>query len=599
MTHLARSTNRTLALLAATSALLLSACGPGPLQIKRDSLSGCVGAQDNDTLGWVSVAPLERAVRAADRIGTRAGWLAPGASLRGALQENMEKSARKASMTDVKWFDWARPMHVVLQHDADKPDEGIFGLLPIVDSGAFRKALAKLTVDPEPPAAFAWKNKDAKFAMQAMFPHPSTLLAARTGERLGAAAAFARCAQVREPESLLQVGVNMRAVATHHGAKLQALLADLEKPRGPGFFGLKSSMGAVTEAYRDMLKRVLEGTDSLELGVRDRDDDIVFDLAVRTREGSELQASMKRVAAEGPSPLLARLPASSWMTSASARDRKDASRELEIAMGVYAGLLNLDDAERALMRDSLTRILSLAGSHAAFAMHDDDGLPLAMTFLLGAEKPAALLAAMRDDTLTILRALAQRPGSRDKLPPELLAALDGGWSALLGVLAKKLEGKPVQLRWSSPSKDGLQCELLTVEIDQTQLAQGVAPMARVGVGMVGERLEVALCAGKDTVSITFGRDAVGLARAAAPGRKDGLLSTAWAKRHLRPDDAMSFGLWPAPLFDLARRFVPFVPTWPEADAVAIRCGATLERCTMSLPAVAIATTVRVLKNRGR
>ncbi len=599
MTHLARRTNRPLALLTAASALWLGACGPGPLQIKRDSLSGCVGGNDRDTLGWVSVAPLERAVKAADRIGTRAGWLAPGASLRGALQENMEKSARKASMTDVKWFDWGRPMHLVFQHDADKPDEGIFGLLPIVDSGAFRKAFASLAVDPEPPATFAWKNKDAKFAMQAMFPHPSTLLAARTGERLGAAAAFARCAQVREPESLVQVGINMRAVEAHHGAKLQELLAELEQPRAAGMFGLMSSMGAVTEAYRDMLKRVLQGTDSIELGLRDRDDDIVFDLAVRTRAGSELQASMKRIAAEGPSPLLARLPASSWMISASARDRKDASREIDMAMGVYASLLKLDDAERALVRDSLTRMLSLAGSHAAFAMHDDDGLPFAMTFLLGSDKPAALLASMRDDTLTILRALAQRPGSRDKLPPELLTALDGGWSAMLAVLAKKLEGKPVQLRWSSPSKGDLQCELLAMEIDQTQLAQGVAPMARVGVGMVGERLEMALCAGKDAVSVTFGRDAVALAGAAVPGRSDGLLTTAWAKRHLRADDSMSFGLWPAPLFDLARRFVPFVPTWPEADAVAIRCGSKLERCTISLPAVAIATTVRVIKNRGR
>lgn len=582
-------------LLLATAVPLLTACGPGTLQLRDGSVAACTEETRGETLGWVSVAPLDRFVAAIDRMGTRSGLIAQGASVRDRLAKSIEKSAGKSGMKSAKWYDWSRPMHVVVQHDAETPKHGVFAVLPLTEKDALLDAVAPIEAKPEPGATLAWQQKGSKEGVQATFPHPSTVMIAASGERLGSSMELAKCVQLRRPEALVQVGVDLQAVAAHYKDKLDAAIASLAQA-GSGPFGAKFTM---MRPYREMMTRLLEGAGRAELGIRDDGDDIVFDITMQAREGSELAASIQRMAGEGPSPLLERLPASSWLVSSSVRDRKDASRDIELAISVWKTLLKLDEGEAEMMQEGFTRMLGFAGGHAAFALLDDDGLPIGMLSLIGSDKPTALRDALRDDSITIIRTLAQRPALASKMPPEIATALEGGWSGLLTLAKTKLAGKPIQISWSAVNKDGLSCDVLRVDIDQNAAGGTMNPMARQGLGIIGERLEAALCAGKDTVSMTFGRDAVALAAAAVPGRSDGLMTAAWAKRHFRADDTVDFGLWPSPLVDLARRFLPNLPTWPAQDALAARCGSKLERCSMAIPAVAIAKMVRSFSNRGR
>lgn len=581
-------------LLLATALPLLTACGPGALQLRDGSVAACTEKTRGETLGWVSLAPLDRIVAAVDRMGTRSGMFAQGASVRDRLAKSMDKSATQSGMKSAQWYDWSRPMHVLVQHDAEEPKNGVFAVLPLKEKDLLLQAVAPIEQQPEPGATLAWRQQGSKEGVQAVFPHPSTAMIARSGERLGSSMELAQCVQVRRPEALIQVGVDLQAVATHYKDKLDAAIADISK-LGGGRYGGAALMGP----YREMLTRLLEGAGRAEVGIRDDGDDLVFDVTMQARPGSELAASVQRMAAEGPSPLLARLPASAWMVSSSVRDRNDAGRDIEMALSVWKTMLKLDEGEAEMMQEGLARMLGFAGGHAAFAILDDDGMPLGMLSLISSDKPTALRDALRDDSITIIRTLAQRPALASKMTPELTAALEGGWSGLLTLAKGKLAGKPVQISWGPQNKGDLSCEVLRVTIDQNALGGTMNPMARQGLGIIGDQLEAAMCAGKDTVSMTFGRDAVALAAAAVPGRSDGLMTAAWAKRHFRPDDTVSFGLWPSPLVDLARRFLPKLPAWPAQDALAARCGSKLERCSMAVPAVAIARMVSSFSKRGR
>lgn len=589
--------------LAALTALVASGCGPGTLQIRQGSVSQCsdvAKAQDRELLGWVSIAPVDRWVVAADRMGARSEVLAPGSSVRDRIAELMRDSAKKSGFANADWFDWTRPVHVLLQFAEGEPVNGTVALVPVRGRGQFEQAAKPLLRAGEDGAASAIQTKGTTKPMQLAWPHATTMMMAQSGKRLALAGELANCAQVRKPEDLLQVGIVLDAMARHHGDKLQHALDELAA-EGTGPFK------TVMAPYRELLRRAVEGSKTLEFGLSDNGDDIVLDATLQLKPGSELAASFGRVASLGPSPLVARLPASSWLVSAAATDLADADRQLDMALSAWRGLLQDQPAVLVGIERWMRDLYAVIGPFSAMALHTDGAFPLAMTAVMGAKDPQRLLGVLRDGSFSVISGLVQsRPELQTNMPEPLLTALaSGGWTALFQVVATKLQGTPFTLTTLSPNADGLQCEVLRIDIDPTSLGGG-NPMVARAVSMVGPRLEAGLCAASDAVVMVFGHDALALAGAAArPGRSDPLPDAPWFRNAFaaRPASTL-FALQPAVLFAIGRSMLPTVPAWPEQAAITLGCNgsASQARCRLGIPAVAIATasrTFRALMMGGR
>lgn len=578
-------------------------CGPGALQLREGSLSQCADVakgKERELLGWISVAPVDRWVAAADRLGARSQVLAPGSSLRDRVAGLMRDSAKKSGFVNADWFDWSRPIHVMLQVAEGEPANGTVVAVPVRGRDQFEQAAKPLLRPGEAGATAALLPTGTTKPMQLAWPHPTTMLMAQTGRRLEHARELANCAQVRKPEDLLQVGIVIDAVARHHGDKLNKALAQLAEESGGPF---KSALAP----YRELMRRAIEGSRTLEFGIADAGDDIVIDAHLQLRPDSDLSASFGRVAARGPSPLLARLPASAWLVSAATADLADSARQIEMSMAAWRGLVQNQPGVVEAIEQWSRNLYAVVGPYTAIAIHSDGEFPLAMTAIMSASEPMRLLSVLRDGSYETIRNLAQsRPDLQANLPAPLQAALtSGGWTALFQVAAAKLQGTPFTLTTMTQNADGLECEVLRVDIDPSSLGGGNPMMAR-AMGMIGPRLEAGLCAGNDAVLAVFGHDAVALAGAAArPGREDALPGTPWFHNAFgsRPASTL-FGLQPGLLFAIARTMLPTVPAWPEQAAITLGCHGTAKEasCRLGLPAVAIANasrTVRAMMTGGR
>jgi hypothetical protein len=578
------------------SVCFLAACGPKPLQIRRGSVGACEGrdiAAGDDLLGWVSVAPADRIVAAADRIGTRTGWLAQGASFRGKIEELMAQSAKSSGVTSMSWFDWTRPLHVLVQHDGKDPKHGVVALLPVTNADDARKAYAKLVVPHEKGAVTAWKMPDSKQAMQIAFPHPSTLMMAPTAARLDRGLPLARCAQETAPDALLQFGLHMGAVRRHYNSEFQAMLA---KVNGDG---MSDGYAGMLKPYRSIMRRMFEGTDRVEFGVGGTDGDITFDFTLQATPGSDLAAAFARTHAAGPSPMLARLPAESWMISAASRDVEDMNAQIDDSLAQLRDLWKITPEAEGVLRKFVTEVAAASGVHSAVAMHFDDEFPLAFTAVMQSPAPDQLVVLLRDGLWQVIQALFPRDDASDpsQPPPAWRAALQGpSWSTPLTALAKKLDGSGLALKWSTVRRDGLSCELLRLDVDLSKLGGG-NPMILRAAGMLGDGVEGALCASTTDVLVTFGRDAIALAKTASADHPDNVTTTRWYKRRVGATPPQTiFALQPASLMNLARAFLPTVPEWPEDEALTVICATAslTAKCVVAVPAVAIAAPMRAL-----
>ena len=450
---------------------LVSGCGPGALQVRQGSLAQCADAakgKERELLGWISVAPADRWVAAADRMGARSQILAPGSSLRDRVAELMRESAKKTGFANADWFDWARPIHIMLQVAEGEPAKGTVLVIPVSSRDQFEQAAKPILRAGEAGAAASLMPKDTgPKPMQLAWPHPTTLLMAESGERLGRAAELANCAQTKKPEDLLQVGIVLDAMARHHGEKLQSALADLAAESGGPF---KTALAP----YRELVRRAVEGSKTLEFGLADAGDDIVLDAHLQLRPGSELAASFGRVAALGPSPLVARLPASAWLVSASTSDLTDSARQIDMALSAWRTMLQDQAAALAGIETWMRELYTVVGPYSALAMHTDGEFPLAMTALMSSKDPQRLLSVMRDGSFKVIRDFAMsRPEVQANMAPPLKAALDsGGWTALFQMVAEKLQGTPFTLTTLNQNADGLQCEVLRVDIAPGNLGGG-------------------------------------------------------------------------------------------------------------------------------
>ncbi len=592
--------------------LLAAGCGTGPLQLRQGSVEGCetaVRKADGALLGWVSIAAMDRWVAAADRLGARSQLLAPGSSVRDRIRGALNESAQKAGAIDAEWLDWPRAIHVLVQHVAGAdPKDGATVLLPIRDRATFEQKNARLKRPAAEGAELALQPADTKIPAQIAFSHPTTALGAMKGAQLGRAESLARCAQTLQPTSLIQAGVSIAAVSRHHGADLDAALAklrasDLQPGMGTTEAGLLSaSLGP----WRQWLDLILVGSKTLEIGLSDERDDIIFDARVTLNAKSELAGMVEQVRAAGPSPLLGRLPASTWMLSASTSDPTASDRQINTALQTWRILLPNDTAALAALEGLMRGMLRRAGPFSAIAVHMDGPFPLAMTGLIQSSDPAGLLDVVADGSLQVLRALILgRPEIAQQLPPAAKSALEAGsWRALFTGVQRELNTKAMALESFTVDADGLRCHVLRVKLPPMQQGGMTNPLMSMALQMIGDHLEVAACADSDAVILVFGRDAASLAKAAraraggAGGPPSGLVSAPWYRQAF--GDAvhtMQFGLYPAPLVQIARGMLPMLPEWPEDASLRASCVAPAGAmsCRFGLPAVALAAIVRAVK----
>ena len=587
-------------------------CGTGPLQMRQGSVEACESAVrkgDGALLGWVSIAAMDRWVGAIDRLGTRSQLLAPGSSVRDRIRGGLNESAQKAGAIDADWLVWTRPIHVLVQYVAgEDPRGGATVLLPIRDRALFELKNAKLMRPPAAGAELAIQPIDVPVPGQVAFPHPTTALGDVTAPQLGRAASLARCAQTLQPASLVQAGVSISAVARHYRAQLDRELAAL-KPTGgqPGMaaseFGLLSASLGPWLQWLDML---LAGSKTLEVGLSDDRDDLVVDARVTLAANSELAGIVERIRAAGPSPLLRRLPESTWLLSASTSDPTSSERQIDAALETWRALLPNDTAALAALEGMMRGALRRAGPFSAVALHMDGPFPLAMTGPAQSSDPAGLIDVVADGSLQALRALLlARTEIGQQLPEEVRRALNAGsWQALLTAAQQQLDAMSVALSHQTVAADGLRCQILRAKLPPHLQGGAGNPVMSMASRMVGDHLEVGVCADTHAVILVFGRDAMPLAQAAraragaADDPKQGVIAAPWYRQAF--GDAVhttQFGFYPAPLIQIARGLMPMVPEWPQEASMRVGClaSAGAMSCRLGIPAVAIATIVRAVK----
>lgn len=596
------------ALTSLTMALCFAACAPARVVTRDAEPWGCVAdaqrmarsGESAPVVAWLSSASLERWIAAVDRIGQRAGVFAIGSSVRTRAQQDLVDALGKLGVHGVDWLDPTRPLHLIWQPvgegkgggAAQKDTRYLTLLVPSQGADRVESAAKKATIGRHPSAPGVVLRLEDEQAWLSHLNHYTQLLTMRA-EQHGVAAAAANCLHNRRPEAMLTVGVAVAEIMRQRPGQVEEALSRARKEAGK-----RNTTAGFFDDWLDELRELVSATEAVEMSVSVDEQRGNLGMVLRPVADSSMA---RRLAATGqlpPNPLPARLPARSYLATASGWQGEDDAARSRKSMNMVLELMKVPEADRSVLLSAWQAMFQFSEPHSAAALFPAGQLAMAADALWSSKDGHAQLDAIArfglEVAVQLLKASKREALAKGKTPEQVAGELDplltlargSGWAGLFGELTRRSATWPVQLSSKSTTKDGLRCHVLDGRLDWVAIKRAM-PAADMARAMLGDNLGVALCATKELGMFLLHPEPLTEARRVAGGTGGGLTETPLYRDAMkgRPNAQWFTLLDPGFLMDLARQVFDSLPKWPAGAAIVSTCSfdATAARCRLDLP----------------
>ena len=594
----------------------MAACAPARVVTRDGEPWGCVAdaqrlAQAGDSapvVGWISSASLTRWIEVVDRIGQRAGVFAAGSSVQTRAQQDLVAALAKVGIEGSDWLDPTRPWHLIWQPGGNgkglvtADHEFTTLLVPSQGADQVEAAAKKAIVGRHPSAPGVVIRLEDKKAWLSHLNHYTQLLTMRAAQH-GAAAATATCLHDRRPRALLTAGVTVAELVRQRPGWVEEALSVARKEAGK-----PQKAASFVDQWMADLRELVMATEAVEMSADVDDKRGSLGLVVRVVADSKLARSFAAAGQLPPNPLLALLPAQSYLATASAWESEDDWDETRKSVNLLLDLAEVPAANRGVLLEQLKAMLQFGEPHSAAALFPAGGLAMAADLLWSSQNGHQQVNAIGkfglEVVVQLLLAAKREAAAKGNVQQEasaevdamLALARDKGWAGLFGELATRSATWPVRLSVATLQEGDLRCDVLQGKLDWLALKRAL-PVADVAHSLVGEALGLAICATSKVGMVVLHAKPLVEARRIAAGKGGGLTETTLYREAMagRPSSQWFALLNPGYLLDLARKVFDTLPRWPANAAIVSSCSfdADAARCRLDLP-LAIADMVAPL-----
>lgn len=572
----------------------------------------------DSVIAWVSLRSLTAAFDAAETVGGQIGLLPPGASLRDGFYRDLTRTLADQGVTGHEWIDKAKPIHVFLQDDnpANLPG-AVVVMLPMTGEAAAKKALKNAKTGAEAKGHAALLQAVAPGQKEPAPGSPEVyvdfldkyVVVTADPARFAKAKGFAgRIAGLKVP-SLAYVGVSIEDAAKTRKPQIEALLSQFARMEAAQAKGAPQGSGY----YAKMMRQWVTELTRFEVTVDADANYVKVGGRLHAVAGSKLGKQLIAGKGRDARPAANSLPGNSFISFVADMDPAAGLSQLEQSMKVLREMFKLPDAKVAELEKDLRATAKLQTGQSALAMYRDGTAAAGALAWFGTRDPATTLKAIKNVTAEIGLALIEQ--ERAEKGKNLSKAEEAQFAVVERALkSRKLE--PVLTTYGPMAKEmgvtvtqnankdgGVACDVLDIAMDWKKLARDGDPEAKTAQAFLGDRTAVALCSGKDRISLAFGPSALEQGRRGALDKKGGLIDApVYAAAAKRTEGAPSSFMY-VNLGSAMTAFKDMVPPlnvkFPADRPVTLHCGnrSRSTDCNLSVPVQAIGAAMTLAKHR--
>lgn len=495
---------------------------------------------------WVSIKSLNGLFDAVEMLAGKLGATQPGQSLRGQAIGGITALAAQNGVKDLEWLDKTKPIHVVY-HDQVNPAAapgappnpaemagGVFAVIPVTGKDAALAALTTAAKDAaaEGHAAMITAPKGEK--MYVDFVGNSAVVTMMDKDRFAKVKGFAERIAKVDPPAVLYAGVSIEDLAKTRSKEIEQALSMVEQMANkPGADPTHAKMNAqVMGMYTKMLKMWVQDLTRCEVLVNADTGNLRFEFRLQAKDGSKLGKQLASGRGRTTGDIANLLPSNSYFTVAASSDPAAMQEQMDEAMGMVKELFKLDAAaSEALLKDAKD-LAKLQDGTSAFGLYADGASAIGLLTVGGTTDGEAsmrvgkrLLGTLGQGVINLGRAEAAAKGKTETAEEKEMLALietslkEGKLEPILAKVAPLAAAKGLTLASSSSKDGGVACDVLDMTIDFTKMPDPDSAKVK---ALVGEKIAIAGCAGKNKVAFAIGAGALEKARAAASGKAGGL-----------------------------------------------------------------------------
>jgi hypothetical protein len=495
-------------------------------------------------VGWLSFKSYNGMFDAIEGVGGRLGLLPPGGGLRTQVTAQLTAFMATAGVKDIAWFDMSKPLHIGFhdQHAAAAPGtppnpmevaSGVFLLLPVTSKDAALTALktagAKVAAEAEGHEAMLTTPKGEKVYFD--FIKDYTVITVMDKDRYAKISTFAgNLAKVDVP-AVAYMGIAIDELVKSRKAEVDAFLGMIEAKSKDSAGGNAQLNAQAMGMYMKMMRTWLTDATRFELLIGADPANLRVEARLQARDGSKLVKQLLAGKGRTTAAVTNLLPANSYLSFAASADPATSLEQMDESLLLLKEAFKMDQPTYDATSKDMKELAKLQDGNSAVGLYPDGPAALGMLAAIGSTDGASAMKVGKRVVIGILGhvmklakdeqvAKGNKPSEDDaKLMAVFEQALkEGKLEPVLTAIGPKAAEAGLKLTTNSTTEGDLACDVLDATIDYAKMPPDSAQVKT----LMGDKLAMAICAGKSKLSFAFGPSALEKAKAAASAKAGGL-----------------------------------------------------------------------------
>lgn len=548
-------------------------------------------------VGWLSFKSFTSLFDAIESVGGKLGAIPPGGSMRGQVTAGITAVMAQAGVKDIAWIDMSRPIHIGY-HDQPAaaapgaapaaPNQmemasGVFLVLPVTGKDAAKAAMAtaKTGAEAEGHEAMLTSPKGEKIYFD--FLDKFAVITVMDKDRFAKIKGFAERISKVEPPAVAYFGMSIDDLMKTRKAEVDSFLKMMEDKGNDVGGGANPQLNAqVMGTYMKMIRTWTNDASRFELLLAGDPANLRLEVRMQAHDGSKFDKQLKAGRGRTTAAIAGLLPSNSYLTVAASADPAASMDSMDDALVMLKEAFKMDAAAFDALAKDMKELAKLQDGNSAVGFYPDGPAAIGMLMAAGTTDGAAsvkvgkrVLAGVIGQVMAMAKADQAAKGKKESPEEaELMAAFDqalkeGKLDAVLAKVGPKAEAAGVKLTTNTTTEGEITCDILDVAIDYSKMPPDSAKVKE----LMGDKLAVALCAGKAKIGFAFGAGALEKAKAAAAGKAGGLTDSPAYKAAVGSNDGSTvFYLNPGAALAAFKSLVPPGLNIPGDKAVLFSCG---------------------------
>ncbi|MBI5610285.1 MAG: hypothetical protein HY902_15515, partial [Deltaproteobacteria bacterium] len=359
-----------------------------------------------------------------------------------------------------------------------------------------------------------------------------TVITVMDKDRYGKVKGFAENLAKVEVPAVAYMGIAIDELVKSRKAEVDQFMAMIEakSQEGAGAGANPQLNSKAMGMYMKMIRTWLTDATRFELLVGADPANMRVEFRMQARDGSKFAKQLTAGKGRTTAAIANLLPANSYFSVAASADPAASMEQMDESLLLLKEAFKMDQAAYDAMAADMKELAKLQDGNSAMGVYPDGPAALGMLAAVGATDGAAAMKVGKRVIFGILGQVIKlakeeqaAKGAKDEQGEKVMAAFEqslkeGKLEPTITLINGIAADKGIKLTTNSTTEGDVACDVLDATLDYTKMP----PDSAQAKALMGDKLALAICAGKAKLSFAFGPSALEKAKAAAMAKAGGL-----------------------------------------------------------------------------